>query len=345
MADDFTIGIGTVGSGLHVSYDGGGRWRHIAKRINPEGNVRALTVFPDDPAHILAASDRVGLFHSIDNGYLWEPLDSPATDSEIWSLAVDPSDADRIMIGARPDCFGSTDGGRTWERLATGINPECPIGTPRITTLIAELDSRTVWAGVEVDGIYRSDDRGQTWQALDPIGPTPFHDDIHGLAVHNGSPNGNGNGAGSGNHGRSTVLATTPFGLATSTDRGETWSWREFDGFGDVGSRNEYAYCRQVYVAPFDNDTVLLGCGDYIPGQIGAVETSRDGGRSWTRARTDAVPNSTVYAMAMHRELADVVVAVTVFGQVFVSGDGGDSFTKLDREFGEIRAVWLSPSR
>ena len=325
----------TVGSGLHVSYDGGARWRHIAKHINPEGNVRALAVFPDDPAHVLAASDRAGLFHSTDNGYLWEPLDSPVTTTEIWSLAIDPNDPDRVLVGARPDCFGSTDGGQTWDRLATGINPECPIGTSRITTLIAEPDEHTIWAGVEVDGIYRSDDRGDSWHALDPIGPTPFHDDIHGLAVHTGQ-NGNGDG--------STVLATTPFGLATSADRGETWAWREFDGFGDVGSRNEYAYCRQVYVSPFDPDTVLLGCGDYIPGQIGAVETSRDGGRTWARAATDVIPNSTVYAMAMHRDLADVVVAVTVFGQVFVSGDGGDSFTKLDREFGEIRAVWLSPN-
>lgn len=336
MAEDYTIGIGTVGSGLHVSSDGGGRWRHIGKHLNPEGNVRAVAVFPDDPHHIIAASDRTGVFESRDNGYLWEPISptattSPFTDGEIWSVAVDPNDTDRIYVGARPAAFRSTDGGRTWEQMDTGISDECPIGTPRITCLVVDPGERgTVWAGVEVDGIHRSDDGGDTWEALDPIGPTAFHGDIHGLAVRNG--------------GTPTVVATTPFGMATSTDDGATWEWRELAGFGDVGSRNEYAYCRGVFTKPDDADTMLVGCGDYIPGQIGGIETSHDGGRTWVRAATDAVPNSTVYSMAMHPSIGNVVVAVTVFGEVFVSHDSGDSFTKLDREFGEIRAVWLSPN-
>lgn len=336
MAEDYTIGIGTVGSGLHVSADGGGRWRHIGKHINPEGNVRALTVFPDEPHHILAGSDRAGLFESRDNGYRWEPVSSaatnaPLTDAEIWSVAIDPTDPDTIYVGARPAGFRSTDGGDTWEQMATSIAEDCPIGTPRITSLVVDPgDGRTVWAGVEVDGLHRSDDGGETWRALDPIGPTTFHGDIHGLAVRNGD--------------HPSVVATTPFGMATSTDDGDTWEWRELAGFGDIGSRNEFAYCRGVFMKPGDADTMLVGCGDYIPGQIGGIETSHDGGATWARAATDAVPNSTVYSMAMHPAIADIVVAVTVFGQVFVSQDSGDSFTKLDREFGEIRAVWLSPN-
>ena len=332
MTGDYTIGIGTVGSGLHVSYDGGGRWRHIGKHLDPEGNVRALTVFPDDPHHVLAASDRAGLFESRDNGYLWEPIAAqPTTDTEIWSVAVDPSDSERLYVGARPDGFRSVDGGRTWDRMEIGISEECPIGTPRITSLVVDrADSRKLWAGVEVDGIYRSDDAGDSWRPVGEIGPTPFHHDIHGLAVRHGD--------------EPTVLATTPFGMATSADDGATWAWREFDGFGDIGSRNEYAYCRGVFLQPGDDDTVLVGCGDYIPGQMGAVEISHDGGRNWTRAEVDVRPNSTVYAMAFHPDVEDVVVATTVFGQVFVSGDRGDSFAKLDREFGEIRAVWLSPN-
>jgi photosystem II stability/assembly factor-like uncharacterized protein len=212
-----------------------------------------------------------------------------------------------------------------------GIGEVCPIGTPRITSMVVDpTDSRTVWAGVEVDGVYRSDDHGRTWRSLDPIGPTPFHDDIHGLAVQNAE--------------QPAVVATTPFGMATSTDGGSNWDWQEFPGFGEVGSRNEYAYCRGVFLKPGDPNTMLVGCGDYIPGQAGAVETSHDGGKTWSRAATDAEPNSTVYAMAVHPDLVDMVTAVTVFGQVFISSDGGDSFTKLDREFGEIRAVWLSPN-
>lgn len=333
MAGDFTIGVGTVGAGLHFSYDGGQRWRHIYKHIHPEGNVRSLAVFPDDPHHILAASDRAGLFETHDNGYLWEPLDSPITDSEIWSIGIDPVDPDRIYIGARPSGYRTTDRGRTWERMDMGLGDQCPIGVPRITNMVVDpRNNNTVWAGVEVDGIYRSDDQGQTWRHLADIGPSPFHGDIHGLAI----------GVGSGES--SDIVATTPFGMASSSDDGESWNWQEFSGFGDIGSRSDFAYCRGVFVQPGNADTVLIGCGDYIPGQIGAIEVSHDGGHTFTRAAIDSTPNSTVYWMAMHPDLPDVVAAATVFGQVFVSDNAGDNWTQLEREFGEIRAVSLSPN-
>ena len=53
-----------------------------------EGNVRAVRVDPSDPKHILAASDRAGLFQSEDGGYRWFPLESPITDCEIWTLTI-----------------------------------------------------------------------------------------------------------------------------------------------------------------------------------------------------------------------------------------------------------------
>jgi len=331
MAGDYTIGIGTVGAGLHFSYDGGGGWRHIYKHLNPEGNVRSLAVFPDDPHHILAVSDRAGLFESHDNGYRWEPLDSPITDCEIWSIGLDANHPERIYIGARPGGYRSTDKGQSWQRMDMGIGDECPIGIPRTTNMVVDpRNSDIVWAGVEVDGIYRSDDAGDTWRHLADIGPTPFHGDIHGLTVRTGEP--------------THIIATTPFGMATSADEGETWDWREFDGFGTKGSGNPFAYCRGVFVKPDDPDTVLMGCGDYIPGQVGAIEVTHDGGQSWTRASLPTDANSTVYWMAMHPDVQDVVVAATVFGQVFVSENSGDSWDQLPREFGEIRAVSLSPN-
>lgn len=331
MAGDYTIGIGTVGAGLHFSYDGGGEWRHIRKHINPEGNVRSLHVFPDDPNHLLAVSDRAGLFESNDNGFRWHPLDSPITDCEIWSIGIDPVDCDRIYIGARPGGFRSADRGRTWERMDMGLGDECPIGTPRITNMaIDPRDHNTIWAGVEVDGIYRSDDAGTSWSHLSGLGEGPFHDDIHGLAVRPGDT--------------PEIVATTPFGMARSTDEGESWNWHAFDGFGPSRNGQDFAYCRGVFIKPGDSETMFVGCGDTIPGQVGAIEVSRDGGRSWTRAETDAVPNSTVYWMALHPDVPDVIAATTVFGQVFLTENSGESWTKLPREFGEIRSVCLSPN-
>lgn len=331
MSDEFTVGIGTVGAGMWFSYDSGDSWRHIHKFVNPEGNVRTLRVDPNDPKRILAASDGSGLFRTDDGGYRWFPLPSPITEREIWSLAIDPNDSNRVYVGTRPGSWRSTDGGESWQRLDMGLDPECPIGISRTTNVVVDpRDSNVVWAGIEVDGIYRSTDGGDTWTHLDDIGPSPFHGDIHGLAVR---PHDDG----------ADVFATTPFGLATSADDGASWSWQEFAGFAK-GSANPYAYCRGVFVEPGDPQTVLVGCGDYIPGAVGAIEVSRDGGRTFSRAALPVEPNSTVYWMAMHPDVPGVVAACSVFGQVFVSQDHGESWSKLDREFGEIRCITLSPS-
>jgi len=317
---------------MWFSYDSGEKWRHIYKFVNPEGNVRAVHVDASDPKRILAASDRTGLFQSEDGGYRWFPLKSPITEGEIWTLRIDPTDPDRIYVGARPGVWRSTDHGESWEQLEMGMNPECPIGISRTTNIVVDpRDSKVVWAGIEVDGIYRSGDGGDTWTHLDDIGPSPFHGDVHGLAVrpHDGGTD---------------IFASTPFGLGTSTDEGASFSWQEFGGFGDKGSGQPYAYCRGVFVKPDDPETVLVGCGDYIPGAVGAIEISHDGGRTFDRAKLPVEANSTVYWMAMHPDVPGVIAASSVFGQIFVSRNGGESWDKVDREFGEIRSITLSPT-
>lgn len=335
MLEGATIGVGTVGAGAWFSFDGGDRFRHVYKHIDPESNVRAMAVSPHDPATVYAVADRAGLFASHDHGYRWEPVNTDLDGEQLWSIACDPHDADRLYVGGRPGLYRSEDAGATFSALPTGLGPNCPIGTPRITNVVIDpVDPKELWMGVEVDGIYHSTDGGGSWQHLGAIGETPFHGDIHGLAVRRPG----------GSAADPQLLATTPFGLARSDDRGATWDWHAFDGFSK-GSGNPFAYCRGVFVWPGDPDTLLIGCGDYIPGRVGGIEISRDGGASWTRAELPVEPNSTVYWMATHPELPGKVVAASVFGQVYVSADTGATWEKLEREFGEIRSVTLAPAR
>ena len=133
---------------------------------------------------------------------------------------------------------------------------------------------------------------------------------------------------------------TTPYGLARSDDDGASWTWREFDSF--PGSKSGIAYCRCVR-APWNDGTVIVCVGDYIPGATGALEVSRDGGDTWKRVDLPTPPNSTMYWLAVHDDLPGVVVATSVFGQIYVSEDHAHTWRKLDREFGEIRAVCISP--
>ncbi len=327
MAHDYTIGVGTVGGGLSFSHDGGESWTRIRNPLPSECNVRALRAYPEDPHRILAGTD-VGLYRSEDNGVTWQKLDSPMEDLQIWSIAVDPMDADTIFVGTRPEGFRSRDGGKTWEKLSMGVNLNCPIGTPRTTNLIVDpRDSQTIWAGIEVDGIYKSLDSGEAWTHLPALGPDPFQGDIHGMALRVGQP--------------TSLFATSPFGIATSTDEGANWKYHYFPKFHAGDTRS---YCRGVALKADAPDVMFVGNGDSIPGATGAIQVSQDGGQTWRPAALPVEPNAVVYWFATHPRLPNTIVAASLYGYVYVSEDGGDSWAKRKREFGEIRSLALTPN-
>ena len=327
MAQEYTICVGSVGGGLSVSPDEGQTWTRIRQPLPSECNVRALTVYPDDPHRILAGTD-VGVYRSDDNGATWQTLDSPISGIQVWSVAVDPVDPEIIFAGTRPQAFRSKNGGKDWRQLAMGVNLNCPVGTPRTTNIIGDpRDHRTVWAGIEVDGVYKSLDGGDTWVHLPDLGPDPFHGDIHGMAIRAGRT--------------TSVYATSPFGIATSTDEGESWDYHYFPKFNENDARS---YCRGMIIKADNPDVMFVGNGDFIPGVTGAIQRTKDGGQSWAPAPLPVEPNSVVYWLATHREIPNVIVAASLYGYVYTSTDGGDSWRKLRKEFGEVRSLALTPN-
>ena len=324
----YTIVVGTVGGGLWVGYNGGEKCRQIQGPMDPEANVRALAVDPSDSQHLLASVDGDGIYQSHDGGSHWEKMTS-LTDRPIWSLAFDPHDPQRIYAGTRPGLYASDDGGQTFTELDTTISDRCPIGVPRTRNVFVDPnDANTVYASVEIDGLHRSRDRCATWESLGELGPSEFYNDVHGFALR---PNGDS----------TELLVTSPYGLGRSNDDGESWDWHEFQPF--EGSKFEFAYSRCIRT-PWEDDTVIVCVGDYIPGQTGAIEVSKDGGESFHRAQLPETPKATMYWLATHEALPGVVAATSVYGQIYVSGDYCDTWNKLDRELGEIRASLLVPS-
>ena len=142
--------------------------------------------------------------------------------------------------------------------------------------------------------------------------------------------------------GKPTKLhVTTPDGIWTSTTEGESWTLHGFPRFFE---RDKISYCRGVALKRDNPDVIFVGNGDFVPGVIGAIQRSTDGGQTWAPAKLSAEPNSTIYWFGTHPADPNIVVANSLHGYVYTSTDGGESWNKVKQEFGEIRAVAWTPN-
>ena len=324
MTQAHRLYVGTIGEGLWRSRDGGETFVRAMDGMFVECHVRALAVHPREPGRLYLGCEQ-GLFRSEDGAGNWARVDSPLNGLQVWSLLLLPHDPAVILAGTCPArLFRSADGGRTWSEPAAGMRQDCPrIMHTRVTTLCADPTAPgTVWAGVEIDGLYRSRDAGQSWEQ---VGSGLSSQDIHGMAIVPG------------NGGSKTLLASTNNDLNLSRDDGKTWQPLQ------VGRMLPWSYCRGLGQLPRRPEVVLMGNGDGPPGTAGVIARSTDGGASWRIARMPARANSTLWNFAVHEADPSLVYASSVSGEVYRSTDGGESWEKLAREFGEIRALAWAP--
>jgi len=87
---------------------------------------------------------------------------------------------------------------------------------------------------------------------------------------------------------------------------------------------------------------LFAGCGEATTGAKGHVLRTMDGGETWQALALPTPANATIWGLATHPANANRIVAFSLFGEVYVSEDAGDSWRKIEREFGENRvAAWL----
>ncbi|HZM45301.1 MAG TPA: hypothetical protein VFC14_10760 [Burkholderiales bacterium] len=320
MSTRYNICLGTAGWGVWHSPDAGQSWVRHRKPFPLNSRIQALVGHPMEPHTVFAGGD-TGLFVSHDGGARWERRGNPRDLPTIWSLAVDPAEPRILFAGTRPaGIYRSRDGGLHWNRLAANIAPQCSIGECFVTNMLVDPhDHRTVWAGVEIDGVYRSRDGGDTWTHVE----TGLYDpDIHAMAIATTRPQ--------------RVYVSTAREVFTSIDQGETW-----EAIG-IKARWPLPYARGLAVKADDPNVLYAGCGETTTGANGHVLRSRDYGASWDTLELPVRPNGTIWGLATHPADTNRILAFSLFGEVYVSDDAGESWHKIAREFGEIRtAVWL----
>jgi photosystem II stability/assembly factor-like uncharacterized protein len=266
----------SVGDGIYKSTDAGATWTHLGLRDGQQ--IPQIAVDPRDPNRILVAvaghpygpNTERGIFRSTDGGgtfdrvlfkdenvggadVLIDPRNPDIAYAALWEARQGPWE-NAAWNGSGGGIFKSTDNGKTWRQLSSGL----PDGIIQANLAIAPSATNRVFASIALSGslvIYRSDDGGEKWVKITtdarPAGRIGGGD----LAVLRVDPK------------NPEVVYSASVVAWKSVDGGKTW--RAFRG---APGGDDY---QNVWINPNNPDVVLLGSDQ------GAVITV-NGGKSWS---------------------------------------------------------------
>jgi len=124
------------------------------------GFLSALERAPSSPTTLYALTGGGDLFETTDSGVTWSHRESHRFNAKIYSLAVDPTDAETAVAVAQPDRAGffttllrTHDGGRSWRPLGFSTT---------VRALTSDAVHRSLLYGFG-SGVERSLDGGQSW--------------------------------------------------------------------------------------------------------------------------------------------------------------------------------------
>ena len=176
------------GDGIYRSEDGGNSWKnmglvsseHISKIVVHPTNSNIIWVAAQGPLWS-SGGDR-GVYKTTDGGKTWNKV----LETDEWTgatdLLIDPRNPNLLYaatwqrhrtvaayMGGGPGSgiHRSNDGGKTWEKLTTGI-PSSNLG--KIGLALSPQQPDVIYAAIELDrrkgGVYRSSNQGASWTKM-----------------------------------------------------------------------------------------------------------------------------------------------------------------------------------
>jgi photosystem II stability/assembly factor-like uncharacterized protein len=276
------------GDGVYKSEDGGKSWQNMGLKASE--HVGEIVIDPRDSSVVYVAAqgplwapggDR-GVYKTTDGGKTWEHVLKVSEHTGASDLVMAPDDPDTLyasayqrrrhvftLIDGGPESaiYKTTDAGRTWKKLASGL-PKEDLG--RIGLAVPPTAPHVVYAVVEAankaGGFFRSTDRGATWEKRSdyvPDGPQYYNQ----IFADPKDPE--------------RVYSMDVF-LQVTDDGGKT--------FRDLGEKNKHVDNHVMWVNPADTDHYRVGCD-------GGIYESFDRGASWTFF--DNMPLTQFYRVAV----------------------------------------------
>ncbi|HSR42366.1 MAG TPA: hypothetical protein VLL48_09345, partial [Longimicrobiales bacterium] len=193
------------GYGVYKSTDGGLTWTHMG--LEGTEHIGRIVVHPDDPDVVWVAAlgplwreggDR-GLYKTTDGGETWRQVKFVSDRAGFVDVAIRPDDPDVLFAsswerirgpyyfhsgGPGSALWKSTDGGETWTEVRGGGFPETELGRigldfarsdPDILYAMIEAEEREDGDDVELSGLWRSEDGGDTWEQMNDTNTRPFY--------------------------------------------------------------------------------------------------------------------------------------------------------------------------
>lgn len=150
QSQDQALFAGTFNDGLFRSSDSGFSWLDVSTEEMRNSTLTSMTSLSGDT---LFVGTNLGIQISTDGGSTWK-----------WSISNIPSvsnliaskDQKTIFATSPPGILRSEDRGMHWESFH--ISPDRPA-----YEILENIDG-VLYAGMEVEGIYRSLDKGETWE-------------------------------------------------------------------------------------------------------------------------------------------------------------------------------------
>jgi photosystem II stability/assembly factor-like uncharacterized protein len=302
---------------------GDGGWEQLTRGLPDPVQVMAITVHPHEPRTIYIGTQD-GPYRSTDGGDRWQRLSFPESGGQVWSILVHPADPRRVYAGTSPvGVFRSDDAGDTWRRLPNAVQPErvkMPFACRVMRMAVDPARPESLWAGLEVAGVMRSEDGGGTWTDCSAdlvklaelphlksriVSDTEIEGmlDVHALGISPAQPG--------------TVFLALRMGLFRSSDGGRSWQDME------VGRFSPLTYGRDIRVSPHDPRVLYACLSPAARSEDGSLYRSDDLGQTWKRFDHGMKAERTMMGVAVHPRDADQVYCVSRCAQVFGTQDGG----------------------
>lgn len=322
---DQTLFAAVWGGGVFKSTDGGSTWE-IASTGITDLNINAVDLSPDyqNDGTLLVATKTDGIFKSTDGGNSWfslnEGLDekSSQTNNHYFSFAFSPTyDQDQtVFLATWEGLHLSQDNTSKWRHLNI-FNQNLVRG------LVVSPDfanDETVFAATYGGGVYRTEDRGESWKAVDTGLKWMFPG---ALSI---SPAFTSDG---------TLFTGIYDDVMKSTSMGDEWVSLK------INYQEPWFYCKSLALSPnYDTDqTLFAGNGELA---TNSIYKSIDGGDSFFSLSGQWGPATDIALSPVYAEDQTVFTGTTE--GLYRSIDGGWQWKRMTPTNLIVTCLAVSPS-